>query len=157
MKSNTSIVAVLVFAIVTIGSVGPLMADPDGSQNLRGLGGRTFEVMVTELWEGGGSFHNCYVFEDDGTFIDPLFPPGDSNWVQHRVGTSTNYTAVATSVIPDVLDLTLVQEGVITPAGGSGVLQLEASSYAMGTFLGDEIYLEFLSVGFQNDDCIWPE
>ena len=152
MKFHTSVVAVLVFAIFTFGAIGPLMATPDDSQRLRGLGGRVFDVMVVELPDGI-PFHNCYIFGEDGTWIDPPFPGPPGAFVQHTPGASTTYTAEAASVIPDILDILLVQEGEVTPAQGSGVLQLVASTYVTGTFLGDEISVEFLSVGFQNNDC----
>lgn len=155
MKSYTSIVAFLVFAIGTIGSAGPLMAGPDGSQKLRGLGGRTFEVMVKELPDGEWE-HNCYIFNGDGEWIDPPFAAlgGQGTWVQHSVGASTAYNAVATGATLDVFDLTLMQEGLVTPARGGGVLQLQATSHATLYIDGVEIVqIEFLSVGFQNDDC----
>lgn len=158
MKFHKSAAAILVFAFFTIGAVETVLADPTDSQRLRGLGGRTFEVMVQQLVNGEvvDSFKNCYEFQADGTWIDPGFGEAGA-WVQNSTGASTTYTAEAGPwVIPDVLDLVLLQEGTVTPARGRGVLQLEANSYAWGTLFGEEVYFEFLSVGFQNDNCELP-
>ena len=156
MISRTNLVAGLVLAIGVFGAVGPVMATPDESQRLRGLEGRIFEVQVQNLTTGDPPFKNCYIFLDGGTWIDPGFPvPG--SWVQHTNGASTTYTGEAFFEIPDVISVLLVQEGAVTPAQGSGILQLEAISRATGYLPGPvEIDWEFLSVGFQNDDCSLP-
>lgn len=155
MKSKANVVAVLVLVVGVLGSAGPLMATPDESQRLRGLEGRVFEVWVHNLTTGD-EFQNCYLFLEDGVWVDPGFPvPG--TWVQHTNGASTTYTAEAFFEIPGVLSVLLVQEGAVTPAQGSGVLQLEAFSRATGFLPGPvEIDWEFVSVGFQNDDCTVP-
>lgn len=156
MKTHTNLAVGLVFAIGIFGAVGPLMAAPDESQRLRGLEGRVFEVVVQNLTTGEPPFQNCYRFLEDGLWIDPLFPvPG--TYVQHTNGASTTYTGEALWEITGVLSLLLVQEGIVTPAHGSGVLQLEAISRATGFIPGlGPIDWEFLSVGFQNDDCELP-
>ena len=157
MKTRISLVAVLVFAVGIFGAVGPLLATPDDSQRLRGLGGRIFEVTVVELPDGE-PFANCYFFEEDGTWIDPPFPGGPGTWVQHTNGASTTYTAVAEGEWVPGVYLVLEQNGAVTPAQGSGVLQLEATSI-VDVLVGGEVVaeVEFYSVGFQNNDCSVPE
>ena len=159
MKKYTHLAAGLIFAVGIFGAVAPLMATPDESQRLRGLEGRVFEVVVQNLTTGEPPFQNCYIFLEDGIWIDPEFPvPG--TWVQHTNGASTTYTGEAFFEIPTILSVLLVQEGAVTPAQGSGVLQLEAISRATGFLPGPggpiEIDWEFLSVGFQNNDCSSP-
>ena len=157
MKFEKGLVAILVFAVFTIGAVESLLATPEDSQRLRGLGGRTFEVMVQQLDADGepvSTDTNCYTFEPDGAWIDSAFPGPAGTWVQHSNGASTTYTAEAEWVlIPGVVEVYLVQEGTVTPAQGSGVLQLEATSIATGVVPGLEFPIEFYSIGFQNEEC----
>lgn len=155
MRNHNKALVGLVFVIGIFGAVGPLAATPDESQRLRGLGGRVFEVTVVELPDGV-PFSNCYFFEEDGTWIDPPFPGGPGTWGQHTNGASTTYTAMATWEIPDVLSVVLVQDGIVTPARGRGVLQLEATTLVTGVIGGEPLEVEFLSVGFQNNDCSVP-
>lgn len=155
MKFHKRLATILIFAIFTIGSVDSLMATPDDSQRLRGLGGRTFEVMVQQFLGGDliATFKNCYSFEPGGIWIDPLFPvPG--TWEQHSNGASTTYSGEAYFINGD-LEAILVQDGAVTPAEGGGVLQLEATSHATITFFDPASVLEFdyLSIGFQNNEC----
>ena len=151
IKLYSTIVIALIAAIGFVETVG---ATPDGSQRLRGLGGRVFlvevEVVASFLEElpVGTVFPNCYFFEADGTWVDPAFPnpetPVPGTWTQHSNGTKTTYTA---SVDVGIL---LWQEGMITPAHGTGVLQLEAFS---SVFFGDFSLADFVSVGSEVDEC----
>ena len=160
MRSRIYVVAVIVFTIGIFGAVGPVMATPDEPQRLRGLEGRVFQVQVQNLTTGEPPFQNCYYFLEDGTWIDPPFPvPG--TWVQHTNGAATTFTAEAFFEFLPFVSLTLVQEGEVTPAQGSGVLQFEASTWVTGFFVGNageivDIDWEYLSVGFQNNDCTVP-
>ena len=150
-KLYSTIIITLIAAIGIVETVG---ATPDGSQRLRGLGGRVFlvevEVVASVLAElpVGTVFPNCYFFEADGTWVDPAFPnpetPVPGTWMQHSNGTKTTYTASA-----DV-GILLWQEGTITPAHGAGVLQLEAFSTV---FFGDFALADFVSVGSEVDEC----
>ena len=136
-----------------LGFVGTLSAAPEGSQHLRGLGDRVFAVHVVELTGNIGplEFDNCYFFEADGTWIDPGFldpefiVPG--TWGQHSTGARTSYSAGAE--FPP-LGYRLDQQGDVTPARGTGILQLEAISTF---FIEGEAFLEFLSVGGEVDAC----
>ena len=120
-----------------IGIVNTVVADPNGSQRLRGLGDRVFAVEVTNLAPecidenpdndpDDCNFTNCYGFLADGGWDDPLFfQPG--TWVQHSNGASTSYTGEASEsevFAPYVIGLE--QNGQVTPANGRGVLQLSA-------------------------------
>ena len=153
MKKTTFFAAVLGVA-VSLGIVGLAVADPDGSQRLRGLGDRVFlvevEVVASVLEElpVGTVFPNCYFFEADGTWVDPAFPnpetPVPGTWTQHSNGAKTTYSASADAGI------VLWQEGTVTPAKGGGVLQLEAFSTL---WFGDFALAEFVSVGSEVDEC----
>ena len=151
---NKLILTIIITLIVAIGFVETVGATPDGSQRLRGLGGRVFlvevEVVASFIEElpVGMVFPNCYFFEADGTWVDPAFPnpetPVPGTWTQHSNGTKTTYTASAE------VGIVLYQEGMITPAKGAGVLQLEAFS---SVFFGDFSLADFVSVGSEVDEC----
>ena len=150
--------------VFSFGMIGAAMAVPDGSQRLRGLGGRVFQVDVNNLTTGD-MFPNCYGFNSDGSWDDPLFLPGNpvpGTWVQHSNGARTTYTAEAEAelVIPGfgTLLIELVQEGSVTPARGKGTLQLYAETTVYISLLTpDGPFLlgieEIISIGEQNNDC----
>jgi len=148
VKNRELFTLVCVLIIGFFGIVGTVAAAPDGSQRLRGLGDRVFLVNVEVIADPGGvfppgfTFPNCYIFNADGSWIDPGFPVGGT-WVQDSVGTKTGYSASADAGGGAVL----VQEGLVTPAKGGGVLQITAHSAF------DLLGLEFLSVGFEVDGC----
>lgn len=80
-------------------------------------------------------------------------------WVQDSVGAKTTYTAEAVFEILPFVSATLIQEGVVTPALGRGILQFEAITRVFGFFLdenGERVDFDdtFLSVGMQNNDCL---
>ena len=155
MRTKAFLTAVISLTL-SFGMFGSAAADPDGSQRLRGLGGRVFlvevEVIAAEDCCGlppvGFIFANCYFFEVDGSWIDPAFPdpasPVPGTWVQHSTGAKTTYSAFS-----DV-GILLWQDGTVTPARGSGVLQLEAYSTV---FFGDFPLAKFRSVGEEVNEC----
>lgn len=144
----TRLLAPALGAALVAASAGTAMAAPTGPQRLRGMDGRSFAVEVT-----GGSaiglpdpLSNCYTFEAGGTWIDPAFPaPG--TWTQDRVGAATTYSASASAYGGFVM---LEQTGRVTPAGGRGVLQLEASSTVT---VGGAVAATLESVGEEVDSC----
>ena len=150
-KTNLTVVFGVITVICVLGIVDRVAAEPDESQRLRGMGGRVFAVQVTDLSDGS-TFPNCYYFNSDGTWDDPLFPE-IGTWVQHSTGASTPYTAEAVGDFGIIIQL--LQQGTVTPAGGSGVLQLEALSQAIvvGGDLDGVVLAEFLSVGSEVDEC----
>lgn len=148
MKSRASLTLAIGLFIGVFGSVESVEAVPEGSQRLRGLGDRVFLVNVEVvadpigIFPPGFIFPNCYFFNADGSWVDPGFPvPG--TWEQDSVGTKTGYSATADAGG----GLVLLQNGVVTPANGGGVLQITAHSEA--AIFG----LEFLSVGFEVEVC----
>jgi len=149
VKSKALFSLICGLCIGVFGFVGTVAAAPDGSQRLRGLGDRVFLVNVEVIADPGGligvgvTFPNCYIFEADGTWIDPAFPGGPGTWEQDSVGTKTGYSASA-GTAPG---LVVLQEGWVTPAQGGGVLQITAHSAAQ--LLG----LEFYSIGFEVEEC----
>jgi hypothetical protein len=147
-------VGFLVFGVIAA-TATVAAAEPDDSQRLRGLGGRDFAVHVTGILEGNElAFDNCYTFESNGVWLDPLFAaPG--TWVQHSVGTATAYTGSASAPVLPGITVHIVQEGEVTPAQGGGVLQLIAHNVIFLTVEGyGEIPLgELTSVGHETDSC----
>lgn len=148
MKSRMMFAAVCGFVVGLVGIVETVAAAPEGSQRLRGLGDRVFLVNVEVvadplgIFPPGFIFPNCYFFVADGTWIDPGFPvPG--TWTQDSVGANTGYSASADAGDGAVL----LQEGLVTPAQGGGVLQITA--YSEFAALG----LQFVSVGFEVEEC----
>lgn len=139
-KMNAGIVVAVIAAISTFGVIDSLQAAPKESQRLRGMDSRAFlvEAFIQDE-EGeytvpnppGGSY--CYIFNSGGEWIDERFalpgePPVPGTWEQHSVGAKTAYSASADAVfdIGFPLPVSIIQEGVVTPARGRGVLQLEA-------------------------------
>jgi hypothetical protein len=128
-------------AVGMLGGMQALHAVPKGSQRLRGLGDRVFLVDVDfyVFGEFSSSFRNCYVFDADGTWSETLFPTAGT-WEQNSTGAKTSYNVVAQNQ-----GFPILQEGWVTPAGGKGVLQLEADT------AGPLAAFTFVSVGAEID------
>jgi hypothetical protein len=160
MKTK-AILASIVSLVLGLGMFATAGADPDESQRLRGLGGRTFAVVVTDLWSADPPFENCYTFNEDGSWDDPLFLPGfpvPGTWVQDSTGAATTYTAVSIFPIGGGLAVQLTQVGTVTPAGGHGVLQLNAFNDVDIVLESDPSVViveltELTSVGHQDNEC----
>ncbi len=164
-KIQAGVVGFLISAVGVLGLVETLQAAPDGSQRLRGMEGRAFLVEAFIQDENGeytipnppgGSY--CYIFNSGGEWIDERFalggPPVPGMWEQHSVGAKTTYSASADAVfdIGFPLPVLIVQEGVVTPARGRGVLQLEALT---DIFVFGEYSSTLLTIGYEIDidDC----
>ena len=157
MRSNArlSIIIALIAALGAIGVIETVWATPDGSQRLRGLEDRIFQIEGVFLDQeglpiGGTEFDNCYYF-NDGNWVDPLFLEGfivPGQWIQYSNGAKTSYTATAEVDVGFVISL--VQDGTVTPARGKGTLQLEAFSTVR---FGDDVVAEVLSIGNEVDEC----
>ena len=157
---NKLYLTILITLITAIGFVETVGATPDGSQRLRGLGGRIFlvEVEVLSAIDNlglppvGFVFSNCYFFGPDGRWLDPAFPSTEAfvvgNWLQYSNGAKTTYTATADATVE--AGVVLIQDGTVTPAKGRGVLQLEA--FTTVYFL-EFVLAEFVSVGSEVDEC----
>lgn len=129
---------------VLAASGGIAMAQPDGPQRLRGMEGRSFAVEVIGL--DSTPIQNCYTFDEDGVWIDDAVPiPG--SWSQNGVGATTSYSAV-------LLGGAISQHGTVTPAKGSGVLQLSATTNIAAGVLGPNApALTVHSVGSEVEAC----
>jgi hypothetical protein len=128
------------------------------------LAGRSFQIKGTYVsWDDSlgfgpkpADFTNCYTFVDDNTWIDPLFLDGfviPGTWVQHTGGLVTSYTAFAeaTDLIAPGIDLSLIQNGTVTPTFRRGKQRLNAYSTLIvgpGTVVG-----VVLSRGYSTDSC----
>lgn len=149
----------LAISLIAFGSVLGFVetagAEPTESQRLRGLGARVFLVIVQQV--AGFPFEpepyqNCYVFEPDGVWYESAPSPNSGGqtegiWTQDSIGASTSYGLV------DALGngfLPVEQDGHVTPARGSGVLQLVANTTVDVSVFGLG-FLEFLAVGSEID------
>ena len=159
---NKACLIVLIATLGAIGMVKNVAAAPDDSQRLRGLGGRTFAVEVENLTDGG-IFNNCYTFNKDQSWIDPMFLDPEfiipGTWEQDSTGAKTSYTASAWAVLEDEgIGILLTQVGTVTPAKGGGILQLDADNTVDITDPNDPtiIFVTFYlkSVGYQDDECL---
>ena len=134
---------VLALAIATIA----ILAGPAGAAE----GGRTFQIELF-LEDGRTKIaDNCYTFNHDGSWEDPLFWNSDGTtidsltWTGERRGNETHY--VSTGVNDE--GVTLVQSGKISPRRGLDVLQLRAE-----TVVGfpDGTSLDLKSAGYEIAD-----
>lgn len=167
MKRKAFLIAVIGL-IAIFGAIGGATGIIDTAEASHGrsssdsLSGRSFQVNVKNL-DDGTSSSNCYTFEEDGTWVDPLFlgPPPYlflGTWVQHTGWPFTRYTAFAKSpAIPEFDDLPplrLIQNGTVRPGWRKGSLRLRAYSTAMLDLPGvDVVIANFLSTGHSVDSC----
>ena len=148
-KAYLALLIAMVTAGGVIGLVETVGATPNDSQRLRGLGERVFlvdvDVVIDEMVVE--SFVNCYFFDADGVWYETGGTPLGT-WVQHSNGASTTY-----SVVADTGEVgRLLQDGQVSPAGGKGVLQLEAVSTLPD--LEVPFDLKFISKGAEIDESL---
>lgn len=181
MKKITCLSAVVglfaTFGVIggSIGIIDTAEASSSRSHSSYSLAGRSFQIHGTYVsWNEAifgptpPDFENCYTFVDDdvNTWLDPLFPgPGmavPGTWVQHTGGLVTNYTAFAevTDAFGPGVDLSLIQNGTVTPTFRSGKQRLNAYSTVYAGPLPPESGLPrtvvlgvVLSRGFSVDSC----
>lgn len=163
-KMNAGIAVAIVAAISTFGVIDSLQAAPKESQRLRGMEGRAFLVESVALAgppAAPGSY--CYFFNPGAEWIDERFSldgvtPIPGTWEQHSVGAATSYTATASIDVAGLGLIELFQDGRVTPAGGKGVLQLEATTEVYIEVLGPEAFQILSTVGYEIDvnDCPPP-
>lgn len=158
MKIRTCIKAFVGF-IAGLGIVSSAGAEPARPDELNGLAGRTFAIeaeIVYSIDPGspvGLVFENCYTFNEDGSWIDPLWFPGDvipGVWVQHTELPKIKYTATVTASDP----LLLIQNGEVNPSRGKGNQKLTA--YTMVFFVEDGdplLVVEVVSRGRAVETC----
>lgn len=161
MITRASQIRNVVFVAALI-AAGPGMADP-GAGDFEGLAGRIFAVEATVVYSddpafpAGTVFDNCYYFNADGSWFDPLYPnlgsavPG--MWVQHADLPKIAYTAtVSESAVAggDYEGLLLSQNGVVHPSQGTGRQKLRA--YTTAYFAGWP-FLDVVSEGHAVDSC----
>jgi hypothetical protein len=147
---------VLAVGVLTVALTGvPAMATPDGPQRLRGMEDRTFLVEVS-LLDGSFLFDNCYTFNADGTWFDLVltgiggFENAIGEWEQDSNGVSTTFSVEA-DLTPFGAGGSLIQNGAVTPAMGTGVLQLSAIITIPAGVVGPELMVS--SVGSEVESC----
>lgn len=129
-KASAGVILASTAAISILAFSGVLEAAPDSSQRLRGLGDRVFYVWVDIEIPGVGVIpfsDNCYFFDGNGDWYESAFPTAGT-WTQDSVGAKTTYFVDGATGN----GLGFEQIGSVTPAGGRGVLHLEAVSTVAG-------------------------
>jgi hypothetical protein len=118
--------------------LGPTAAFGGGD----GLAGRTFVVRaelrhsLDPLYPAGSSWDACFWFNEDGTWVDPLWPdygiavPGV--WYQHSARPKIAYTTTVPASAA-TFDLLYIQRGEIWPSQESAQQKLHAYSSAWTT------------------------
>ena len=137
---------------------GHVMADPvkDREGLLDSLAERAFAVTAEIVFSAdpgasgldvGDTFANCYIFEADNVWIDPLFPapglPVLGGWVQHSEGPSLQYTASITSTVLSGVP-SLTQNGIVSPSRGESRNRLLAYTTV---WVEDQPFIEVISQG----------
>ncbi|HKJ16214.1 MAG TPA: hypothetical protein VJ984_02550 [Xanthomonadales bacterium] len=147
-------------AIVAGFAINDVMADPPEHSNE--LSGRIYAVhaeVVGSLDPGfpvGTEFDNCYSFNEDGTWFDPLYPdfgiavPGV--WIQHDDRPQLDYTATVANQ-SETPGLLLIQNGTATPGPANGSSKLVAYTTVFLIDEGNLPVVEVKSVGEAVDSC----
>lgn len=104
----------------TLVCVGIAASAGAGSHN--SLAGKVFAVTAEVTFSldpdfpAGTTFNNCYTFNEDGSWDDPLFPdpaaPIPGVWAQYTERPKIRYTATVSALAPGVL---LIQNGTVKP------------------------------------------
>lgn len=152
-KANSIVIGTLLIACQA-----SAMANPNEERGglLDSLAGRAFAVEAEIAYtadpaasgfEVGDTFDNCYIFENDNVWIDPLFPaPGAAvlgGWVQHTEGPNLRYTATIVDTVLSGMPL-LTQTGIVTPSRGSSRNRFVAYTTV---WAGDQPFVEVVSRG----------
>lgn len=161
MKADNARIAVIgMFGfILNLLLASPAWADSANGPSFGGLSGAIFAVeaeVVGSLDPGfpaGLIFDNCYFFNEDGSWYDPLFPYPNSGilgvWVQHADLPRIEYTAtVADASHAPVI---LIQNGTVIPGpavGKQGIL-----AYTTAVVAGAVAAVEVVSVGHRVETC----
>ena len=122
-----------------LGLIGSATADDSDG----GLAGRVFAVQaelrlsLDPTYPPGSVFDSCFYFNEDGTWLDPLWPdvPADAVpgvWFQHAEHPKIAYTATVPAS-PATFDLLYIQQGLVWPNPANGRQKLHAYSSAWYT------------------------
>ena len=123
-----------------------------------GLAGKIFAVKAQVVhslnpdFPVGLTFDNCYFFNEDGSWFDPLYPELGSAvpgiWIQHDDRPWITYTATVAdpSLVPGLL---LIQNGRVTSRSRKQKLLAYTSVIVDGTLL----VVEVVSKGRVVDSC----
>lgn len=147
------------FLLAVPAQTGPALADSEGNRPFGGLSGAIFAVkaeVVASLdpsFPEGLIFDNCYFFNEDGSWHDPLFPAPNSGvlgvWVQHDDLPRIEYTAtVADASHAPVI---LIQNGTVKPE--PAVARQKILAYTTVVVAGALVAVEVVSVGHRVETC----
>ncbi len=170
MRIKACCAAIMGF-IVSFGIVASAGAKSDRTEPLSDLGGLVFAVEAKILVSNdpsipvGLTFDNCYTFNEDGSWEDPLFPgPGLEDaipgiWIQHTERPKIVYTATI-----DLDGLLLIQNGTVRTGRGNdsdsdsdsdsdNKRKLRLTAYTTVIFGGNFLVAEVVSRGHAVETC----
>lgn len=152
----------------TLVCVGIAVSAWAGSHN--SLAGKVFAVRAEVIFSldptfpAGTTFNNCYTFNEDGSWEDPLFPdisaPIPGVWVQYTERRKIRYTATVSALAPGLL---LIQNGTVRPgrhndgdsdsdSDSDGKKPSKLTAYT-SVFVNDLRVVDVLSKGKAVDTC----
>ena len=149
-------------AVASLFVAAPGLTEP-GAGGMEGLEGRIFAVEARVVRSedpglpAGTVFNNCYYFNADGTWFDPLYPDRGSAvpgfWVQHVQSPKIRYTAtVSESAVTGgpYEGLSLTQNGTVNSAEDNGRQKLLAYTTV---YFGGWPIIDVVSEGRVVDSC----
>ncbi|MGA9574515.1 MAG: hypothetical protein WBS20_11270 [Lysobacterales bacterium] len=160
-KSRAAALGIVASLGMTVSIVGH--ADNDGP--FGGLAGTVFVVRAEIVAsidpdEVGFEFDNCYYFDEDGIWVDPLYPVFDFDspgavglWVQHTDRPKISYTATVANQ-DETPGMLLIQNGTVTPGPANGKKAQVVAYTTVYSIDGENLPLvEVKSVGVGMDTC----
>lgn len=164
MKMNVLRTATLGI-VAGLGMTGSIVGHAENDGPFGGLAGTVFAVRAEVVAsidpdEVGFEFDNCYYFNEDGTWVDPLYPDFDFDspgalgvWVQHTDRPKISYTATVANQV-ETPGLLLIQNGTVTPGPANGKKAQVVAYTTVFLIEGDTVPLvEVKSTGEGMDTC----
>ena len=162
---NRALTATIFGILVCVG-----IAASAGAGSHDSLAGKVFAVRAEVTFSldpsfpAGTTFNNCYTFNEDGSWDDPLFPdfsaPIPGVWVQYTERPKIRYTATVSALAPGLL---LIQNGTVKPgrdndddsdsdSDSDGKRASKLTAYTT-VFVNDLRVVDVLSKGKAVDTC----
>ncbi len=169
--NNKGLFSPFVALVIALGLILGVVTTVDTAQAGSGknsLAGRAFAIEGEWLASAEGFglppagtvFENCYTFNEDGTWVDPLFP-APAYWIQHTAGRKISYTAIGDG---SAFAAILVQNGTVqqgrrndgdsdSDSDSDGKRKARLTAYSTLYFLGGLVAGEIVSRGHEVDTC----
>ncbi len=169
-KGRLSSIIALVLTFAVFGGLIAAIEPVEAKSDKRSLAGRAFaiegewlaSVPGFNLPPVGFTFENCYTFNADGTWVDPLFL-APSFWIQHTAGRTISYTAIGDG---SAFGAILTQNGTVksgrhndddsdsdSDSDSDGKRKARLTAYSTLYFLGGLVAGEIVSRGHEVDSC----